>query len=140
MIGAVIAKRRGRSGFDALSRHDLAKMMALCAEDATFIFPGNIPISGENKGKKAVEACFAKIMERFPKFDFTVKEVFVSNIFALGATNNVAVEWDLTETNREGKEFRNSGVTIIRIKGGKAVAIRDYISNTDIVKEAWGKA
>jgi len=139
MIGAVIAKRRGSSGFDALSRHDLAKIMAICAEDATFIFPGNTPVSGENKGKKAVEACFAKIMEKFPKLDFTVKEVFVSNIFALGATNNVAVEWDVTETNREGKEFRNSGVTIIRIKGGKAVAIRDYICNTDILKEAWSK-
>jgi ketosteroid isomerase-like protein len=139
MIGAVIAKRQARSAFDLLSQHELAKFMARCAEDATFIFPGNIPISGENKGKKAIEACFAKVMERFPGFDFTIKEVFVSNIFALGATNNVAVEWDLTETNREGKKFRNSGVTIIRIKGGKAVAVRDYISNTDIMKETWGK-
>jgi ketosteroid isomerase-like protein len=56
----------------------------------------------------------------------------------LGATNNIAVEWDVVETNREGKEFRNSGVTIIRIKGGKAVSIRDYISNTNLMKEAWG--
>lgn len=140
MIGAVIAKRRGTSGFDAMSRHDLAKIMAVWAEDGTFTFPGKVSISGETKGKKAIEACFAKMFEKFPKFDFTVKEVFVSNIFALGATNNIAVEWDVTETNREGKEFRNSGVTTIRIKGGKAVAIRDYISNTDILKEAWGEA
>ena len=79
------------------------------------------------------------MMEQFPKLDFTIKEVFVSNIFALGATNNVAVEWDVTETNSEGKEFRNSGVTIIRVKGGKVVSLRDYISNTDIMKEAWGR-
>ena len=140
MIGAVIAKRRGSSGLDMLSRHDLAKIMAAYAEDVTFTFPGNTSISGENKGKKAVEACFAKVMEKFPKIDFTIKEIFVSNIFALGKTNNVAVEWDVTETNREGKEFRNSGVTIFRAKGGKTVAIRDYISNTYILKEAWGKA
>ena len=50
------------------------------------------------------------------------------------------MEWDVTETNREGKEFRNSGVTTIRVKGGKAVAMRDYIFNTDILKEAWGEA
>ena len=99
-----------------------------------------ISINGEHKGKKAIEACFAKMFEKFPKFDFHVKEVYVSNIFALGATNNIAVEWDVTETNREGKEFHNSGVTAIRIKSGRAVAIRDYVSNTDIMKEAWGEA
>lgn len=140
MIGAVIAKRLAGSGFDALNRHDLAKFMAAWAEDATFTFPGNTPMSGETKGKKAIEAWFAKMMEQFPKINFTVKEVFVSNIFALGATNSIAVEWDVVETNREGKEFHNSGVSIIRVKGGKAVAIRDYIFNTEILKEAWGEA
>ena len=140
MIGAVIAKRLAGSGFDALNRHDITKMMAAWAEDGTFTYPGNVSMSGETKGKKAIEAWFAKMMEQFPKIDFTVKEVFVSNIFALGATNSIAVEWDVSETNREGKEFQNSGVTTIRIKGGKAVAIRDYIFNTDILKEAWGEA
>ncbi len=139
MIGAVIAKRRGCSGFDALNRHDLAKFMAAWAEDAIFTYPGNVSMSGETKGKKAIEAWFAKMMGQFPKIDFTVKEVFVSNIFALGATNNIAVEWDVALTNHDGKEFRNSGVTTIRIKGGKAVAIRDYLFNTDIQKEAWGE-
>ena len=140
MIGAVIAKRMTRSAFNALNRHDLAKSVAGLAEDATWIFPGNIPISGETKGKKAIEAAFAKWMERFPKINFTVKEVFVSNIFALGATNNIAAEWDSVDTNQEGKEFRNSGVTIIRLKGGKLVSMRDYIFHTDILKEAWGEA
>ena len=139
MIGAIIAKRLAGSGFDELSRHDLTKFMAAWAEDGTFTFPGNTSMSGEMKAKKAIEAWFAKMMEQFPKIDFTVKEVFVSNIFALGATNSIAVEWDISETNREGKEFQNSGVTTIRIKGGKAVAIRDYIFNTDILKEAWGE-
>ena len=139
MIGAVIAKRRGSLAFDRLNRRELAKSMAAWADDATFTFPGNVSISGETKGKKAIEACFAKMFEQFPRMNFTVKEVFVSNIFALGATNNIAVEWDVVETNREGKEFHNSGVTTIRVKGGKAVAVRDYIFNTDIMKEAWGK-
>jgi len=139
MIGAIIAKRMARSGFDALNRHDLDKSMAGWAEDATWTFPGNIPLSGETKGKKAIEAAFAKWMERFPKIDFTVKEVFVSNIFALGATNNIAAEWDIVETDREGKEFHNSGVTIIRVKGGKVVAIKEYIFDADALEEAWGK-
>jgi len=128
-----------RSGFDTLNRHDLAKSMAGWSEDGTWIFPGNIPISGETKGKKAIEAAFAKWMERFPKINFTIKEIFVSNIFALGATNNIAVEWDIEEADREGKEFHNSGVTIIRVKGGKVVAIKEYIFDADSLEEAWGK-
>jgi ketosteroid isomerase-like protein len=137
MIGAVMAKKKACSSFDAINRHDLAKCMAGWAEDATWTFPGNISISGETKSKKAIEACFAKWMEHFPKIDFKIKEVFVSNIFALGATNNIAVEWDITETNPEGKVFLNSGVTIIQVKGGKAVAVREYLFNTDVLKEQW---
>ena len=139
MIGAVIAKRLAGSGFDALNRHDLTKFMAAWAEDATFTYPGNVSMSGETKGKKAIEAWFAKMMEQFPRINFTIKEVFISNIFALGATNNIAVAWDVALTNREGKEFQNSGVTTIRVKGGKAVVIRDYLFNTDILKEGWGE-
>lgn len=139
MIGAVIAKKMARSGFDTLNRHDLAEAMRGWAEDATWTFPGNIPISGEAKGKKEVEAAFSKWMERFPQINFTIKEVFVSNIFALGATNNIAVEWDLVEVDHEGKEFRNSGVTIIKVKGGKVVAIREYIFDNDSLEAAWKK-
>jgi ketosteroid isomerase-like protein len=82
----------------------------------------------------------ANWMAHYPKINFTVKEVFVSNIFAMGATNNIAVEWDIDVTNLKGKEIHNSGVTIMRVKGGKAVAIKEYIFNTDIMKEGWVEA
>jgi ketosteroid isomerase-like protein len=95
MIGSVMAKRVARSSFDALNRRDLAKVTADMAEDGIWTFPGNVPISGETKGKKAVEAAMANWMKHYPKINFTVKEVFVSNIFAMGATNNIAVEWDI---------------------------------------------
>jgi hypothetical protein len=45
-------------------------------------------------GKQAINARFAEMMEQFPKHKQTVKEVFVSNIFVIGETNNIAVEWD----------------------------------------------
>jgi ketosteroid isomerase-like protein len=137
LIGAILAKKMGGQAFERLNKHDLTNLMAGTAEDATFTFPGNTPHSGENKGRKAIVAIFSKMFERFPKINFTVKEVFVSNIFALGATNNVAVEWQLAYTNREGKEFLNSGVTVIRVKGGKVVEIHDYITDLDTLNEAW---
>lgn len=139
MIGAALAQKKVGPVFEALSRRDLVKFLSTWAEDATWTFPGNIPISGETKGKKAIETCFTKYLEHYPKINFTVKDVFVSNIFAMGPTNNMAVEWDITLTNREGKVIHNSGVSIIRIKGGKAVNIKEYLFNTVILKESWGK-
>jgi ketosteroid isomerase-like protein len=139
MLGAIIAKKMARSAFDAVNQRDLDKAFGGLAEDAIFTFPGKISISGITKGKKAILECHAKMLEHFPKMHFTVKEVFVSNILAMGETNNIAVEYDLTYTNREGKEFHNSGVTVARVKGGKTVSMQEYIFNPDTTKEAWGK-
>jgi ketosteroid isomerase-like protein len=140
MIGAVMAKKEARSIFNALSRRDLAKVTAVLAEDATWTFPGNVPISGETKGKKAFEAALTNWMAHFPKITFTIKEIYVSNIFAIGATNNIAIEWEIAMTNLKGKEFHNSGVSIMRVKGGKAVAEKEYLFSTDVLNEGWVEA
>ena len=139
MIGAILAKIMARSGYSAINQRNPDKALGNLAEDATFTFPGKISISGVTKGKQAIIECHEKMLEHFPKMHFTVKEVFVSNILAMGATNNVAVEYELTYTNREGKEFHNSAVTVGRIKGGKMVSMKEYIFDLDTTNEAWGK-
>jgi ketosteroid isomerase-like protein len=136
MIGAIMAKRMARSSFDLINRREITKLRAGYAENVTWNFPGNTPISGEMKGKKAVEAAFAKMCEQFPKMQFTVKDVFVSNISALGGTNNIAVEYEVIKIP-DGEESRIRGVSIIRVKGGKVVEQREYIFNIDVENEAW---
>jgi len=68
-----------------------------------------------------------------------VKNVCVENIFAFGGTNVLAVEWDVVLTNQGGKEFQNSGVTVITLDKGKVVEVRDYVFDHEQVKEAWGE-
>ena len=110
MIGAIIAKKMVASAFSAFNRGDLKKFMANWAEDAIFIFPGNSPISGETIGKKAIEEVHAKMAKLFPNMRLNIKEIFVSNIFAMGATNDLAVENEITYNDQEGKEVHNSAV------------------------------
>ena len=56
-------------------------------------------------------------------------------------TNTVAAHWDIEYTNKDGKEIKNSGVTVIKIKFGKAESVIDYIFDTgDKFKTAWGVA
>ena len=139
MIGAMIAKSKARSAFDCLNRRDFPAFLAAWAEDATFVYPSNVSVGGEIKGKKAVEEWFQRFREQYPKVNFTLKNVFVADVFAFGATNVVAVEWDIAVTNREGRDFQNSGVTTIQVKNGKATLVRDYIYDTETLKRAWGE-
>jgi len=139
MIGTLMAKSKIRSGFNALNQRDLDTFLAGFADDATWIFPGNFSVSGEFKGKKAVEKWFRNFMEVFPQIKFTVKHIDVQNIFDMIGTNYVAVEWDIHLKNRDGKEFHNNGVTTIDIKMGKAIRGRDYISDLETTRKAWGE-
>ena len=139
MIGAIIGKKMVRSQYDRLNRGDIETFMVGIGEDATFIYPSNVSVGGEIKGKKAIDEWFHKLMEHYPKISITLKNVFVTNVLALGSTNIFAVEWDEVATNQDGKDFKFSGVTIIEVKRGKATRIQEYVFDPDILKKAWGE-
>jgi len=139
MIGTLVAKSKVRTAFNHLNNRNVAKFMADWAEDATFIYPGDISVSGEFKGKKAIEEWFGKMMAQFPRINFTVKHICLQNIFDMTGTNHIAVEWDINLTNKDGKEVQNSGITRLDLKMGKAVMVRDFIFDSEKVKVGWGE-
>jgi ketosteroid isomerase-like protein len=127
MIGALIAKKALAKAFEAMNRHDLKKFMSAWHDDAAFIYPGDIPESGTFQGKSAVEGWFKHFFEQFPKIHFDLKNICVRNIFDLLGNNVAAVNWDIELENREGRVGRNSGVTLLTIKRGKVVLVKDFI-------------
>ncbi len=139
MIGAIIGKKMVRSQFNCLNRGDIEAFMAGIGEDATFFYPDNVSVGGDIRGKKAIDEWFHNMVDRFPKINITLKNVFVTNVLALGSTNIFAVEWDEMLKNRDGKEFKYSGVTVIDVKQGKATRIQEYVFDTDILRQAWGE-
>ena len=139
MIGAIIAKQKISSGYDALNNRDLETFLAAWRDDCTFIYPGELPISGTIVGKPAIEKWFKNFFDQFPKIKYTLKNVCVGNVFDFMGTNTVAVHWDSEYTNKDGNEFQNSGVSIIKIKFGKAESVKDYYFDTgEKFKAAWG--
>ncbi|MFC1953887.1 nuclear transport factor 2 family protein [Chloroflexota bacterium] len=139
MIGAIIGKKMIRSQYDRLNRGDVETFMAGIADGATFIYPDNVSVGGEIMGKKAIDKWFHNLIEHFSKVDITLKNVFVTNVLALGATNIFAVEWNETVTDQDGKDFNNSGVTVIEVVKGKATRIQEYVHDADVLKMAWGE-
>ncbi len=138
MIGAMIAKQKISSAYDALNNRDCEAFLAAWRDDCTFIYPGDLPVSGKMEGKPAIEKWFKNFMDQFPKIKYTIKNVCVENIFDFMGTNTVSVQWDSEYTNKDGEKFQNSGVTVIKIKFGKAEFVTDYYFDSEKFKTAWG--
>ena len=140
MIGALIAKSKVTSSYDLLNYRDIKSFLANWHDESTFVFPGNISASGEFKGKKAIEEFFLKLLDQFPTFKITPKNVCVKNLLDFVGTNVVTVEWIEENINKGGNNVRVSGVTVITLKFGKATHAIDYIFNTDEeLRQAWGE-
>jgi ketosteroid isomerase-like protein len=139
MIGVLLAKRAIVGSFDALNRHDLPRFLSGWRDDGVFIYPGEVPESGSFQGKSAVEAWFRRFFEQFPKIRFEIREICFRNGFDLTGNNVAAVHWDLQLTNREGRTGKNSGVTVVTIRGGKVLAAKDYLFDTgEEYRGMWG--
>ena len=51
----------------------------------------------------------------------------VHNIFDLVGNNVAAVHWDVQLKNKSGRESQNQGITLVTIRGGKAVSAVDFL-------------
>lgn len=137
MIGAFLAKKAARDAFAAMNRHDLDAFMAGWGRNAVFEFPGSSVLAGRYQGTAEIRAWFQRWWDRFPTTRFTLRSVSVDQIMALGGTNTIHVEWDLDETDHDGRNFHVSGVTALRARAGKVDEVRDYIFNPEVIAEAW---
>jgi len=139
MIGAMIAKMKVRSAFQALNQRDFAKFSADWREDCVFVYPGDIEVSGKHEGREEILKWFEHFLDQFPRLQFNLKNVAVQNLFDMIGSNTIIAHWDLSATNKDGKEVQNSGDTTIDLKFGKAVYVIDYIFNTGLEwREGWG--
>jgi len=127
MIGSLVAKKALAGAFDALNHHQLAKFMAAWRDDGVFVYPGEIPESGTFRGREAVEGWFRRFFEQFPTITFDVRDICVRNLFDLVGTNVVAVHWNISLVNREGRQGQNSGITLVTLERGKVTFVQDFI-------------
>ena len=137
MLGALIAKHKVRSAFSYFNDRNMEKFLSLWDENAIFIYPGHVSVSGTNEGKSTVSAWFNNLMDAGPSVHFSIKNICVDNIFDFIGTNVITVEWDNSVTNRKGINILVSGVTVIRIKKGRIIKVRDYIFDPEKLRIAW---
>lgn len=137
MIGAYILKKMMGSGTNVMNERDVDKILKHWRDDAVMIYPGSTLVSGRTEGKAAMKEFFQKFMQQFPEMQFSIKDSYIQNMFALGFSNILASEFEVTYTNKHGETFENRGVTVIQIKNGKVQQIQDYYFDVDKLNKAW---
>jgi len=140
MIGAIFSKILIKKSFKDLSSRNIESFLSAWSSDAVFHYPGNANASGTFSGKVTIKAWFSRMLEQYPEIEFNVKNVCVQNIFDITGTNFIIVEWDIRVKRTDDKIFKNTGITTINLRYGKATEVRDFIFDLDKVKEAWSLA
>ena len=139
MIGAVILKLALRGAMNDLNQRRKDKIIANYADDAVIIYPGKMSVSGTRKGKAAVKEFFDKYFDQFVEEHCEARETYIKNIFALGLTNTIAIRFHTRRTNKAGKTLENTGITALKIKGGKVVELQDFYFDVEKLQEMWGE-
>lgn len=137
MIGAFVLKKMMGSGTNVMNERDVEKILEHWRDDAVMIYPGSMSVSGRTKGKEALRVFFSKFMEQFPELNFTIRETYIKDMFALGFSNTIASEFEVEYTNKHGETFENKGVTVIKIVSGKVARIEDYYFDSEKLTRAW---
>jgi ketosteroid isomerase-like protein len=131
MIAELVIKKAAKEGFEAINQHDLPKVMSSYRDDATLIYPGEVPGSGNFKGKAAIEGWWRQWFDQFPSTHFDIKDIYVKSI------NAAVIHFDAQVTNREGRAGKNSGVGVYEIKGSKIFREQLFIFDQGEDKRMW---
>lgn len=129
MIASMIMKRLMRSQLAIMSQDhiDTDALLKMWADDCAYVLPSDFGVGETVKGKKAIAEWFQKWEKEVPKRNFEMKNLAFA-AWPLMPTNVLLVDWTLTETDKEGKEFRYDGSSVCYIKNFKMVRGSDYIS------------
>jgi hypothetical protein len=127
MIGALILKLGTGRGWDAVNRRDLDYFERYLADDVILEQPGPPPIGGRNVGRAAWRRAMQAWMDALPSFHYRVLHVALDKPWALGLTNTVISEFEVTETDAQGHTRIARGVDVSEMRRGKLVAERTYM-------------
>jgi len=123
MIGAAISKLARRGAMNELNHRRNDKMITSYTDDAVITYPGKMWVSGTCKGRAAVKEFFDKHFHQFVEEHCVARETYIKNMFGLGLTNTIAIRFHTRRTNKAGKTLENTGITALKIRGGRVVEL-----------------
>jgi CheY-like chemotaxis protein len=99
-----------RQYFDALSRRDWDALVNLCADDVTYILPGNVSLSVTVEGKSAFRAYTEAVFAHFPAAHFDPVKLYAT-------PTGVAARYQSHWLTSNGEEEQQSGAIVFQFSG-----------------------
>lgn len=119
------ARDLAQSIFTALNTRKLSAFERQLSETAVFDFPG----AGRIEGPGRILVFFKVLFRKYPRLKFTVDDILV-------AGQRACVVWTNEGESARGTLYKNSGITLVRLSGGKIDFISDYFKDTSFAEKA----
>ncbi|MGO4457817.1 nuclear transport factor 2 family protein [Streptomyces sp. M-16] len=107
---------------EAVRDGDLPAIRDSFAHDATWTYPGDLPISGTYEGRTAILEDFLGSVGPLIRPGTTVIEL--THAFADG--DQVLAEWTSTATTVDGAAYANRCAGVFTVRDGRIAAVREY--------------
>lgn len=114
-----------RRYFSALSSHDWDTLVNLCADDVTYILPGNASLSATVEGKSAFRAYTEAVFAHFPAPHF-------DPVILYATPTGVAARYQSRWLAPNGEEERQSGAVNFQFSGLRIQRIGVHLANTQL--------
>lgn len=102
-----------RDGMSAVIRDSFAP-------DATWEYPGDLPLSGTYRGIDAI------VSEFLAGASNLLAEVRLELGTVVAEGELVAAEWTATGSSKDGTPYRNRNIGLFTVRDGKIVSVREY--------------
>ncbi|MFE6866876.1 nuclear transport factor 2 family protein [Kitasatospora sp. NPDC057692] len=118
-----IVRRNLRKSFAEVDRGNYAAVVRQFAPGAEHWFSGGHALSGGRHGAEQIQRWYDRLAEVMPDLRFELKKVVAKGL----PWDTVAfVEWVDHLTDREGNQYSNQGVHVVRIKWGRITELHVY--------------
>ena len=116
-----------------LNRGNHEALLQRAASDVTHHYPGRHALGGTRRSVDGMRRWFERSQIIFPDLQFDIKKILVTGWPWL---TTVAVQWTEHAHPADGREFHNSGVSVMRLRWGKLVELRSYV-DTQLIAETF---
>ncbi|MGW2254091.1 nuclear transport factor 2 family protein [Kitasatospora sp. NPDC001660] len=115
----------------AIAEGDLDTATACFADDATWEYPGNLPLSRVWRGKDAILGDFLGGVRTLFAPD-TPLEVTLTQVLADGP--KAVAEWTAKGTAANGGAYENHCAAVFTVENGLITAVREYLDTDHVAR------
>lgn len=121
---------------DAVRDGDIDTVRNMFAEDATWEYPGDLPLSRTWRGRDAIVSDFLGGVGTLLRPD-TPLSLELTNLISAGA--QVVAEWTSRAVTRSGDAYHNRNIAVFTITGGKIASVREYTDTQHVEHVLFGR-